>query len=209
MMVVQIVMNNTMTYYGGLSVYGQEIPLACSGIINKVNMIFFSLVIGISQGLQPITSFNYGAKKYGRVWSSYRLAITAGTAISVVSFLCFQLFPRQIIALFGSGSESYFVFAERYFRVFLFCTFINGIQPITSNFFTAMGKAPKGILMALTRQVIFLLPLLVLLPMVWGIDGVMYAGPIADGAAAILAITLVIRERGKLLSMEKQESQKA
>ena len=72
-----------------------------------------------------------------------------------------------------------------------------------------MGKAPKGILMALTRQVIFLLPLLVLLPMVWGIDGVMYAGPIADGAAAILAIALVIRERGKLLAMEKQESQKA
>ena len=209
MMVVQIVMNNTMTYYGGLSVYGQEIPLACSGIINKVNMIFFSLVIGISQGLQPITSFNYGAKKYGRVWSSYRLAVTAGTIISIISFLCFQLFPRQIIALFGSGSESYFVFAERYFRVFLFCTFINGIQPITSNFFTAMGKAPKGILMALTRQVIFLLPLLVLLPMVWGIDGVMYAGPIADGAAAILAIALVIRERGKLLAMEKQESQKA
>ena len=207
MMVVQIVMNNTMTYYGGLSVYGQEIPLACSGIINKVNMIFFSLVIGISQGLQPITSFNYGAKKYGRVWNSYRLAVTAGTTISVISFLCFQLFPRQIIALFGSGSESYFVFAERYFRVFLFCTFINGIQPITSNFFTAMGKAPKGILMALTRQVIFLLPLLVLLPMVWGIDGVMYAGPIADGAAAILAITLVIRERGKLLAVDKQESQ--
>ena len=206
MMVVQIVMNNTMTYYGALSVYGQEIPLACSGIINKVNMIAFSLVIGISQGLQPITSFNYGARKYGRVWSSYRLAVTAGTVISVLSFLCFQLFPRQIISLFGSGSEEYFAFAERYFRIFLLFTFINGIQPITSNFFTAMGKAPKGVLMALTRQVIFLLPLLVILPMIWGIDGVMYAGPIADGAAALLAIILVVRERGKLLAMEKQQN---
>lgn len=206
MMVVQIVMNNTMTFYGALSVYGQEIPLACSGIINKVNMIFFSLVIGISQGLQPITSFNYGAKKYGRVWNSYRLAVTAGTAISLVSFLCFQLFPRQIISLFGSGSEEYFVFAERYFRIFLFCTFINGIQPITSNFFTSMGKAPRGILMALTRQVIFLLPLLVILPMFWGIDGVMYAGPIADTAAALLAIVLVVIERKKLLAMEKTQA---
>lgn len=206
MMVVQVVMNNTMTFYGALSVYGQEIPLACSGIINKVNMIFFSLVIGISQGLQPITSFNYGAKKYGRVWNSYRLAVTAGTAISLVSFLCFQLFPRQIISLFGSGSEEYFVFAERYFRIFLFCTFINGIQPITSNFFTSMGKAPRGILMALTRQVIFLLPLLVILPMFWGIDGVMYAGPIADTAAALLAITLVLIERKKLLAMEKTQA---
>lgn len=206
MMVVQIVMNNTMTFYGALSVYGQEIPLACSGIINKVNMIFFSLVIGISQGLQPITSFNYGAKKYGRVWSSYRLAVTAGTVISLISFLCFQLFPRQIISLFGSGSEEYFVFAERYFRIFLFCTFINGIQPITSNFFTSMGKAPRGILMALTRQVIFLLPLLVILPMFWGIDGVMYAGPIADTAAALLAIVLVVIERKKLLAMEKTQA---
>lgn len=206
MMVVQIVMNNTMTFYGALSVYGQEIPLACSGIINKVNMIFFSLVIGISQGLQPITSFNYGAKKYGRVWNSYRLAVTAGTAISLVSFLCFQLFPRQIISLFGSGSEEYFVFAERYFRIFLFCTFINGIQPITSNFFTSMGKAPRGVLMALTRQVIFLLPLLVILPMFWGIDGVMYAGPIADTAAALLAIVLVVIERKKLLAMEKTQA---
>lgn len=206
MMLVQIVMNNTMTFYGALSMYGQEIPLACSGIINKVNMIFFSLVIGISQGLQPITSFNYGAKKYGRVWSSYRLAVTAGTAISLVSFLCFQLFPRQIISLFGSGSEEYFMFAERYFRIFLFCTFINGIQPITSNFFTSMGKAPRGILMALTRQVIFLLPLLVLLPIFWGIDGVMYAGPIADTAAALLAIVLVLIERKKLLAMEKAQA---
>lgn len=206
MMVVQIVMNNTMTFYGALSVYGQEIPLACSGIINKVNMIFFSLVIGISQGLQPITSFNYGAKKYGRVWNSYRLAVTAGTVISLISFLCFQLFPRQIISLFGSGSEEYFVFAERYFRIFLFCTFINGIQPITSNFFTSMGKAPRGILMALTRQVIFLLPLLVILPMFWGIDGVMYAGPIADTAAALLAIVLVVIERKKLLAMEKTQA---
>lgn len=206
MMVVQIVMNNTMTFYGAMSVYGQEIPLACSGIINKVNMIFFSLVIGISQGLQPITSFNYGAKKYGRVWSSYRLAVTAGTVISLISFLCFQLFPRQIISLFGSGSEEYFVFAERYFRIFLFCTFINGIQPITSNFFTSMGKAPRGILMALTRQVIFLLPLLVILPMFWGIDGVMYAGPIADTAAALLAIVLVVIERKKLLAMEKTQA---
>lgn len=206
MMVVQVVMNNTMTFYGALSVYGQEIPLACSGIINKVNMIFFSLVIGISQGLQPITSFNYGAKKYGRVWNSYRLAVTAGTAISLVSFLCFQLFPRQIISLFGSGSEEYFVFAERYFRIFLFCTFINGIQPITSNFFTSMGKAPRGVLMALTRQVIFLLPLLVILPMFWGIDGVMYAGPIADTAAALLAIVLVVIERKKLLAMEKTQA---
>ena len=110
MMVVQIVMNNVLRYYGGQSHYGSEIPLACAGIISKVNMIFFSLVIGLSQGLQPIVSFNYGAGKYRRVRSAYLKAVCIATCISSVSFLCFQLIPRQIISIFGSGSEEYFRF---------------------------------------------------------------------------------------------------
>ena len=143
MMVVQIVMNNTLTYYGSNSVYGSDIPLACAGIISKVNMLFFSFVIGISQGLQPIVSFNFGAQKYDRVKDAYKKAVFAATAISIGAFLCFQLFPRQIIGIFGSGSEEYLHFAERYFRIFLFFTFLNGIQPVSSNFFTSIG-APKS-----------------------------------------------------------------
>lgn len=101
MMVVQIVMNNTLTYYGSNSVYGSDIPLACAGIISKVNMLFFSFVIGISQGLQPIVSFNFGAQKYDRVKDAYKKAVFAATAISIVAFLCFQFFPLQIIGIFG------------------------------------------------------------------------------------------------------------
>ena len=82
----------------------------------------------------------------------------------------------------GTGSELYFEFAEKYFRIYLLFTFINGIQPLTSNFFTSVGKAKLGIIMSLTRQIVFLLPLILILPMFWGIDGVMYAGPIADAA---------------------------
>ena len=194
MMVVQIVMNNVLRHYGAQSHYGSEIPLACAGIITKVNMIFFSLVIGLSQGLQPIVSFNYGAKKYSRVREAYLKAACIATAISVFAFLCFQLIPRQIISIFGSGSEEYFYFAEEYFRIFLFFTFINGLQPITANFFTSIGKAAKGIFISLTRQIIFLLPLIVTLPMIFGIEGVMFSAPVADLMAAILAVTFVVRE---------------
>ena len=194
MMVVQIVMNNTLTHYGSNSIYGSDIPLACAGIISKVNMLFFSFVIGISQGLQPIVSFNFGAAKYDRVKEAYKKAVFAATAISVVAFLFFQLFPRQIISIFGSGSEEYLHFAERYFRIFLFFTFLNGIQPVSSNFFTSIGAPKKGIFLSLTRQIIFLLPLLLIFPYLFGIDGVMYTAPIADLAAASVSIFMVVRE---------------
>lgn len=194
MMAVQIVMNNTMTYYGAQSVYGSEIPLACSGIIAKVSMIFFSFVIGISQGIQPIVGYNYGAKQYNRVRGTLRLALGFGTGIAVIFSACFHLFPRQIIGLFGTGSEEYFAFAERYFHIFLLFLSLDAIQPISSNFFTSIGKAKIGILLSLTRQVIFLLPLLIILPIFFGIDGVMYAGPAADLVAAALAGVMVVRE---------------
>lgn len=194
MMIVQIVMNNVLILYGASSVYGSDIPLACAGIIMKVNMIFFSVNIGISQGLQPIISFNYGAKRYHRVKEAYLKAIVSATTISTIAFLCFQMFPREIIGFFGSESEAYYQFAEKFFRIFLFCTFINGIQPITSNFFTAIGKANRGIFISLTRQIIFLLPLLIILPIFLGIDGIMFSAPIADAIAAVFAITFALRE---------------
>ena len=123
MAVVQIVMNNTLAHYGALSVYGSDIPLACAGIISKVNMIFMSFVIGISQGVQPIIGFNYGAALYRRVKKSYLLALAVATGLSLAAFACFQLFPRQIIGFFGEGSEAYYQFAEEYFRIYLFFTF--------------------------------------------------------------------------------------
>lgn len=203
MMIVQIVMNNTLTYYGSNSVYGSDIPLACAGIISKVNMLFFSFVIGISQGLQPIVSFNFGAQKYDRVKDAYKKAVFAATAISIVAFLCFQFFPRQIIGIFGSGSKEYLHFAERYFRIFLFFTFLNGIQPVSSNFFTSIGAPKKGIFLSLTRQIIFLLPLLLIFPYFFGIDGVMYTAPIADLAAASVSIVMVVREFKIMAKLQK------
>lgn len=194
MMVVQIVMNKSLKYYGSQSIYGESIPIACVGIISKVNMVFMSFIIGISQGLQPITSFNYGAGKYRRVLSAYLKAISSGAVLAVAAFLMFQLFPRQIISVFGNGSEEYFQFAMKYFHLFLFFTFVNFMQPISSNFFTSIGKPKRGSFLALTRQIIFLLPLIILFPLFMGIDGVMYAGPVADFLAAAVAAVMVWKE---------------
>ena len=198
MAIVQIVLNNILRYYGGLSVYGSDIPIACVGVISKVNQVFMAICIGISQGCQPIWGFNYGAKKYDRVRLAYRHSVIACTAIATVFFLCFQLFPHQIVRIFGTGSDLYFQFAERYLKIFMFMTFANGIQPMSSGFFTSIGKAKLGIVMSLTRQVLFLLPLIIVFSLIMGIDGVMYAGPIADAAAFELAILFARRELGAM-----------
>lgn len=194
MMVVQIVMNKSLKYYGSLSVYGEAIPIACAGIITKVNQVFMSFIIGISQGLQPIVSFNYGARKYQRVKVAYRQAIISGFILAIAAFLLFQIAPRQIISIFGNGTEEYYQFAINYFHIFLFFTFVNFLQPITSNFFTAIGKPTVGVFLSLTRQIIFLLPLLVVFPLIFGIDGIMYAGPSADFLAAVVTGAMAVRE---------------
>lgn len=191
MTIVQIVMNNAMTTYGAQSVYGSDIPLACAGIMIKVNMIFMAVVIGIAQGSQPIVSFNYGAKNFARVKKTYLTAALTASAVAVLAFMGFQLFPRQIISLFGEGSEEYYLFSEKCFRIYLFMTFLNGIQPVTTVFLTSIGKGVKGMFIAVTRQLLFLVPLIIIFPIFWGIDGIMYSAPVADVIAFVLATLFV------------------
>ncbi len=204
MAVVQITMNNTLRHYGAVSAYGADIPLACVGVISKVNMVFMAIAIGISQGCQPIWGFNYGAGLYHRVRKTYTTAFQYAFLVGVVFFLGFQFFPEQIVGIFGTGSKEYFRFASRYFRIFMFMTFLNGIQPMSSGFFTSIGKAKLGITVSLTRQVFFLLPLILIFPAFMGIDGVMYAGPIADGAAAVVAIGYAVRELRMMKGLEEK-----
>ncbi len=209
MMIVQIVLNKSLTYYGAMSQYGEAIPLACAGIISKVGLVFFSICIGLSHGMQPIASFNYGAENYRKVKEVYMVALKIGTAISVVGFLLFQIFPRQIIDMFGSSqSEAYYLFATRYFRIYMFFTFLNAVQPISSNLFTSIGKPEKGVFLSLTRQIIFLLPLIIIFPLFAGIDGIMYAAPIADLVAAVVSVVLVRKEFKRInILIEKKEKE--
>ena len=121
---VQIVLNNSLTYYGAMSIYGKEIPLAACGIVMKTNAILLAFIIGISQGSQPIIGFNYGARQYDRVRKTYKLAITANLCISAAGFILFQFFPYQIISLFGTGDAAYFEFSVRFMRYFLLWSYL-------------------------------------------------------------------------------------
>lgn len=192
--VVQIVLNNSLRHYGGLSVYGESEPIAVCGIVMKVNMIVFSIVIGLAQGTQPIQSFNYGARNYDRVKSSYKLALFTALGISLAAFALFQLIPRQLLGMFGDGTETYFELGERFFRIFLFFTWLNCVQPISSTFFTSIGKPIKGVFLSLTRQIIFFIPILLILPKFFGIDGILYTGAICDLASGIVAIAMTVYE---------------
>ena len=141
--VISIVMNNVLEYYGELSPYGRDIPLACVGIITKVAALFDGVSLGIAQSMQPIIGYNYGAGNYDRIKTAFRKVGRIIAGISFAAFLCFQLFPHQITAIFGGGDAMYFAFAARYFRIHLFCTFIVGPQLLCTQFFPSIGKREK------------------------------------------------------------------
>ena len=201
---VQVVMNNSLTYYGAMTVYGKDIPLAACGIVMKTNAILLAFFIGLSQGSQPIIGFNYGARQYPRVRRTYRLAITCSFVISSIGFILFQFFPYQIISLFGKGDALYYEFAIHFMRTFLFMVIVNGVQLISSNFFSAIGKPVKGLLLSMTRQVFFLIPLVLILPLFAGIDGILYAGPVADGIAFVVSVALISLEMKKMRQLERE-----
>ena len=193
-LIVQITLNNSLRHYGSLSRYGESTPLAVAGIAMKVTQVAGAFVIGISQGLQPIASFNYGAKKYPRVKKAYLTAISVAAMMCVIAFLIFQLFPGQILSAFGSGTDEYFEFGIRFMRIFLFFYIVFFMQPISSNFFTSIGKPKMGVFMSLTRQILFFVPLLLILPLFFGLDGIIYAGPASDFIAFLVCLILVLRE---------------
>ena len=194
MMIVQVVSNNSFKHYGALSVYGNEIPIAVVGIATKIAMLYFSVCIGLTHAMQPVVSFNYGAGDFNRVRKAFSVTRNAGSVVSIITFVLLQLFPEQIISVFGKGSTLYVDFAVRYIRIFLFCTFINNIQPLTSTFFSAIGKPKKGLFLSLTRQILFLLPLLIILPLFMGINGLLYAGLIADFMAFAVSVLMIFLE---------------
>ncbi|MBQ8967451.1 MATE family efflux transporter [Ruminococcus sp.] len=194
---VQIVMNRSLVKYGAMSVYGSDIPLAASGIVMKVNSIVLAVIIGITQGMQPIVGFNYGARKYDRVRQVYKLAITCELVITLIAFAVFQIFPAQVLSIFGSSQDNkelYFEFAVKFMRTFLLLLPLTGIQMISSNFFAAIGKPLKGAVLSLTRQVIFLIPLVLILSSFFGLTGIMAAAPVSDFTAFIVVMIFIVRE---------------
>jgi putative MATE family efflux protein len=173
--------------------YGGEMAVAAMGVINRTAMMLLMPIFGINQGAQPIIGYNYGAKKYDRVKKTLRLAAIAATAICIFGFALSELFSPQIIGLFNKEQELIDI-GTRGIRIFMLMVPLVGVQIVITNYFQAVGKAPKAILLSLTRQVLFLIPLILILPSFFGLDGIWMAGPISDFSSSMLAIVLLIKE---------------
>ena len=195
---VVAVQNNLFTKYGKLSKYGPEIPITVTGIVMKINQILNSVIIGIAVGAQPIFGYNYGARKFDRVKKTLKIVLTTSLIISTIAFLLFQLIPDVLISIFGSGDALYMEFACITFRTFLMLCICNGVQIPSGIFFQAIGKSSRSIILSLSRQVIFLVPAMLILGHAVGLLGVLYAGPVADGMAFVMAVILLILEMRKL-----------
>lgn len=189
-----VVVNHSLAAYGAESVYGAEIPLTSVGIVMKVNQVIMSILVGIAVGSQPIIGYNYGAGNLRRVRQTLGFTQGVATCVSCLAFVLFVFFPEPIIALFGSGDELYSEFSRKAFGIFLMLCLLNGFQVTSGVFFQAVGKPLKAAVISLSRQVIVFIPLVVLLPRYLGVDGVLYAGPIADGIAFFIAFALIARE---------------
>ena len=207
MMCTNIVLNNVLANYGALSVYGSDIPLAVSGIAQKTSMIMVSFAVGIAQGCQPIWGFNLGARKYDRVKGTYWRAFAAAFTVGVIFFFALQTFPREIISLFGTGTDLYYEFAEKYLKIYMMFVFFQNIQPVTINYFSATGNHRQGLLVSLSRQGLFLIPMLLILPRFFGINGILAASPISDTMAFILSITMVLLSFRRLETLGPQATQ--
>lgn len=202
----QIIQMNALKRYGALSVYGSEAAIAAAGAVGKLSIVFLSSIIGISLGCQPIFGYNLGKKQYDRVKETYLTALRWGTIIAASAFLILQLFPGQILRIFSSDNPLFYEFAARYIHIYMAMLFLNAIQPITSTFCTAIGKAKLGFWMAVIRQGILLIPLLLFLPTRLGIDGVLFSGAISDGAAAIIVIFIARKELRQLTKLQKPDA---
>lgn len=195
---VQITINNTIRHYGALSIYGTDIPLSVIGIVMKVNMIIISIILGIAIGSQPIWGYNYGAKRYDRVRKTYKISVLIASVISVAGFLVFQFFTPQVVSLFGSESELYNEFAIKSFRIFLSGMFAVGFQIVSSIYFQAIGKPLKSAFLTLSRQAFLLTPLVLIMPLMFGIEGILYAGPMADIISAVITWVFIMKEMRNL-----------
>ena len=200
--------NNLLGKYGAQSEFGSEIPITVLGIVMKISQILNSIIIGIAAGAQPILGYNYGAEKYGRVKETLKRVLGLSVIISTIAFILFQTIPDKLIAIFGSEDGIYVEFACLAFRTYLMLCICNGIQIPAGIFFQAIGKGIKSAIISLSRQIVFLIPAMIVLGYLFGIHGILFAGPFADGLAFIIASTLLVIEVKKLRKAEKVKTEK-
>ncbi|MDF2500986.1 MAG: mepA 2 [Anaerosporomusa subterranea] len=183
----------TVLYNFGLIRYGGDLAVAAMGIVNRITMLMLMPIFGISQGAQPIIGYNYGARQYDRVFETVKKAIYAASGLSFIGFLIVQIFNYQIVGLFNNNSQL-IALGGRGLSIMLSMLPIIGFQAIAAQYFQAVGKARYALLFTMSRQVLILIPMILLLPKFFGLTGIWLAGPTADVAAAVLTGIYLYRE---------------
>ena len=203
--VIMGVMNNVLVTYGARSKYGADIPLTVVGIVMKVFQIVISVCIGIAAGSQPIIGYNYGAGEYKRVKELFITIVKAEAIVGAVALVLFETFPLQITAIFGSEDGLYNEFAVKAFRIFLSMIIFTCIQKSVSVFLQAIGKPSMAMGLSLLRDFILSVPLAIVLPMFFGVEGALYSAPIADVGTLIAVVIMsatTLKELNKKISEE-------
>ena len=200
--VVIAVQNNLVVKYGARSVYGADIPMAALGITMKTSQLITSIAMGIASGVQPILGYNYGSRQYDRVKQTFKISIGTCTVIMFAALFVFQVFPEAIIHIFGQESELYMEFAVKCFRIYLLACFMIPSGMVIGIFYQAIGKPVPAMAISLSRQIVFLIPAMFILSAVWGIDGLLWSGPVSDMLSGVVAI-LVVRSGWRNIFEEK------
>lgn len=196
--IMQVVMNNSLVYYGNQTEITGDVALSAMGIVMKIAMILASVCIGFGIGAQPILGFNLGAKKYTRVRHTYLLAVSIATGSILIGWAVCQLAPHLVLSLFGKENQTFTDFAVRCLRIYLGGIFCAGFQIVSTNYFQATGQPLKASLLSMLRQLILLIPLLLILPLFFGLNGLLYAGPCADISSAVIVALFILPEMRKL-----------
>ena len=186
----------------GLKRYGGDLSIGAFGIVNRLVFIFVMIVMGLNQGMQPIAGYNFGAQQYARVSRVLKLTIIFATVVTTSGFLMGMLIPELVVSIFTSDEELIAISARGLRVVVMFFPII-GFQMVTSNFFQSIGMASKAIFLSLTRQMLFLLPALIILPRFFGAAGVWYSMPFSDLLASLVALVMLVRQFRKFKRAEE------
>lgn len=175
----------------GLKKYGGDLAIGAFGIVNRLVFIVVMIVMGLNQGMQPIAGYNFGAKLYDRVNKVLKLTIIYATCVTTFGFLVGMLAPNLVVGIFTSDAELTELSATGLRITVMFFPII-GFQMVTSNFFQSIGMAGKAIFLSLTRQMLILLPCLLILPHFFGVAGVWYSMPVSDLLASLIALVMLV-----------------
>ena len=179
--VIVIIVNNSLQHYGG------DMAIGAYGIMNRLLVLYVMIVLGLTMGMQPIVGYNFGAQKHDRVKATLRLSIIAGVCITSTGFIICELFPHAVSAIFTSD-EQLIDMASRGVRIGIAMFPLVGAQIVIGNFFQSIGKAKISIFLSLTRQLLYLLPGLIILPRYMGLDGIWTCMPVSDFFAFVTAV---------------------